>query len=272
MDRLAASGADLLVLDPVPTVREAREFPMGEVLRRLRRGHLCLAYLNLGQAEDYRQYWGVEWRAPPEGERGSPEFLLAPDPDGWPGNYPVAYWDPEWRRICLSLVDEIAAMGFDGLYLDWVAGYADPRVAAEAAGAGVDPARAMVDLVRAVRERGRSLRPRFSVIAQNAADLGERVPEFYETIDGFAQESVSFHGEAGASWEDPRAADLPLPARGDWSTASQLAGIARFTARGIPVFTLDYASRTANIAKARGISLAAGCVPFVSRTPLSRLP
>ena len=115
--------------------------------------HTCLAYFNVGQGETYRTYWSSDWRAPTAGARGTPDFLLAEDPDGWPENYPVAFWDPRWRSLLLAALDEVVADGFDGLFVDWVLGYAHPPVAAAALAEGIDPARAMVDLLRALRER-----------------------------------------------------------------------------------------------------------------------
>ena len=94
---------------------------------------MCLAYLNVGQAEDYRSYWQSEWRAPADSARGTPDFMVSVDPDGWPGNYPVTYWDPRWKRVLFghraALLDQILEDGFDGVYLDWVLGYQEPAVA-----------------------------------------------------------------------------------------------------------------------------------------------
>jgi cysteinyl-tRNA synthetase len=228
-----------------------------------------LAYLNVGQAEEYRSYWRATWRAP-EGEgRGDPDFLLALDPDGWPGNYPVAYWDPRWRLLVVAELERIVQAGFDGIYCDWVLGYREPAVVEAARAAGVDPARAMAELLRDLRAYARTKRPGFLVVAQNAAFLPEAVPEVYRWVDAVAQEDVSFRGEATSVWDDPRAGDVATPP-GDREAIA--AALGKWRARGVPVLTLDYAADPENAAAAREFARSRGFVPFVSRTPLDRMP
>jgi len=258
-EALLAFPGEMVVIEPMRTVRGRERFHAREAVARLHRaGKLVLAYLNVGQAESYRTYWRDDWRAPTADARGEPPFLLAPDPDGWPGNYPVAFWDPAWRAIALSMAEAARDDGFDGLYLDWVLGYEHAPVVRAAREAGVDPASAMVDLLRSMRKSARVL------VVQNALDLGEAAPGFYELLDGFAQESVHFSGAATADWNDPRAGDLP--------GLRPIEKLGRIASRGIPVFTLDYAANPANAARAAEESRARGFRPFVSRTPLDRLP
>jgi cysteinyl-tRNA synthetase len=280
---LETVAVDMLVLDPVRSQRGMSDHPTAELVRRLQRsagGRLpqkrVIAYLNVGQAEDYRAYWQPDWRAPTADAPGSPPFLLGLDPDGWAGNYPVAYWDPAWRR-CLfghpdAPLDQILADGFEGVYLDWILGYADRHVAAAAAAQGIDPAAAMVDLLRELRAYARARYPLFAMIAQNGVHLAERVPGLLDVVDALVQEDVSFRGSASASWFDAGAGDAPAPPEGDWSTARLLERLRAATHGAVPVFTLDYALVPANIEAATRASRAAGFVPFVSRTPLDRLP
>jgi len=61
-------------------------------------------------------------------------WVVASDPDGWAGNYPVAFRDSDWKDIVIkvtalgaglglyftSMLDEVIKDGFDGVYLDWV--------------------------------------------------------------------------------------------------------------------------------------------------------
>jgi len=262
LDALLGHPSQLMVLEPTRSVKGLEDFPAAPFVAALRAGgKRCLAYFNVGQAEVYRTYWGGAWVAPTGSAGGSPDFLLSDDPDGWPENYPVAFWDPRWRAILEASLDAVVADGFQGIYADWVLGYEHAPAVAAAGEAGVDPAREMVALLRALKARAP---PGFLLVAQNAADLGEEDPEFYRLLDGFAQESVTFAGGATPDWFDPVAGDLPgFPA---WRALD------RFRARGIPVFTLDYAALPENAALARAESLAHGCVPFVSRTPLDRLP
>lgn len=78
---------------------------------------LVIAYLSIGEAEDYRYYWQPGWRP------GSPAWLAAENPD-FAGNYKVRYWEQGWRDIILdgpdSYLNRITAAGFDGAYLDLI--------------------------------------------------------------------------------------------------------------------------------------------------------
>ncbi len=78
---------------------------------------LVIAYLSIGEAEDYRYYWQQSWSLNP------PSWLLPENPD-WEGNYPVRYWDKGWQEIIFgeedSYLDRIIQAGFDGVYLDLV--------------------------------------------------------------------------------------------------------------------------------------------------------
>ncbi len=272
---LVAASCDMLVIEPTRTVAGLDAFPIRDIVAEIRASHgrtrarkLCLAYVNVGQAEDYRTYWQPSWRAPTKAAAGEPAFVLSLDPDGWPGNYPVAYWEPQWRSIATELIEAAARDGFDGAYLDWVLGYQEPAVIAAAQFADVEPARAMVDLLLHLRARARALRPDFVLIAQNAAGLVSRDPRFVCAVDAVSQEDLSFRGEAGAGWDDVGAGDLATSAEDAQVIATQLA---ECRARGLCVFTLDYARDPANVRRALARSRALGCVPCVSRVALDRL-
>ena len=82
---------------------------------------MVLAYMSVGEAEDYRYYWKTEWN------RKKPPFLERENPQ-WKGNYKVKYWMDEWKEIIAGRVDgtgfeksylkKIIDTGFDGVYLD----------------------------------------------------------------------------------------------------------------------------------------------------------
>ena len=76
---------------------------------------LVIAYMSIGEAEDYRYYWQSGWKT------GSPEWLLEENPN-WDGNYKVRYWDENWQKIIYgknsSYLQKIIDAGFDGVYLD----------------------------------------------------------------------------------------------------------------------------------------------------------
>ncbi len=76
---------------------------------------LVIAYMSIGEAEDYRHYWLNEWKSNP------PSWLANENPN-WPGNYKVRYWDPAWQEIIYgndtSYLGNILDAGFNGVYLD----------------------------------------------------------------------------------------------------------------------------------------------------------
>ena len=282
LHQLETAAVDLVVIEPMRSQRDQTDFPTRDIVRRLQRSEgatmphkRCLAYLNIGQAEDYRSYWQPDWRAPTATSVGSPSFVLGLDPDGWEGNYPVAYWRAEWRR-CLfgspdALLDQILADGFEGVYLDWVLGFDDPSVVAAARADGVDPAVEMFRLLTDLRAYARARYPLFVMIAQNGVALCEREPRTLAVIDALSQEDVSFRGEAGADWNAPEAGDIAAAASGDWSTESLCQRLRAATDRGLAVFTLDYALQPDHVAQAEHTSRQHGFVPYVTQTPLDHL-
>ena len=76
---------------------------------------LVIAYMSIGEAEDYRYYWDDSWRV------GSPEWIGAEN-HYWEGNYKVSYWDKEWQAVIYgndgAYLDMIMDAKFDGVYLD----------------------------------------------------------------------------------------------------------------------------------------------------------
>ncbi len=76
---------------------------------------LVIAYMSIGEAEDYRYYWQNSWKV------GNPDFIDKENRQ-WKGNYKVKYWQAEWQAIIYgssnSYLDKILAAGFNGVYLD----------------------------------------------------------------------------------------------------------------------------------------------------------
>ncbi len=76
---------------------------------------LVIAYMSIGEAEDYRYYWKEEWN------NNQPSWLVEENPN-WEGNYKVKYWQDNWQYIILgseeSYLDKIINANFDGVYLD----------------------------------------------------------------------------------------------------------------------------------------------------------
>jgi len=116
---LAATDFDVLLLDLF--FNDSTPLTAAEVIALKTKANggrrLAVAYLSIGEAEDYRYYWQPEWAVSP------PAWLGAENPD-WPGNYKVAYWEPGWQAIIRggagSYLQRILDAGFDGVYLDLI--------------------------------------------------------------------------------------------------------------------------------------------------------
>jgi len=114
---LAASSYDVLVIDYSYDGSASGEFSASDIAELHAAGKTVLAYLSIGEAEDYRFYWKSSWRP------GKPGFIADENPD-WPGNYAVKYWTAGWWSNAIQpYLDRILAAGFDGVYLDGIDAY-----------------------------------------------------------------------------------------------------------------------------------------------------
>ncbi len=110
-EEIATSNFDIIVIDYSRDGTDSGMYNPEEIEMIKESGKIVLAYLSIGEAEDYRFYWNDSWRENP------PEWLGKENPE-WPGNYPVRYWYEEWHEIIIRYVDKIISQGFNGLYLD----------------------------------------------------------------------------------------------------------------------------------------------------------
>lgn len=276
---LAATGYDMLVIETGDTLADSGYglIDLEPHLRQKPDGgkRLLVAYIDIGQAEDYRSYWADDWQAPTATQRGYPDFILTLDPDGWPGNYPVAYWDSRWQALWTGpdgIVADLAHKGIDGVYLDWVGAYEDEGVLAAAEAANIDPAAAMLDFIGKIRTAGQIINPDFFVIAQNAPYLIDEAPQDYvSVVDALAVEDTWFRGTADEDWNSPDAGDIRNTYSGAYSTQGLLQQYAKVRAKGLPVFSVDYCVRKANADLIYATASAYQLIPLVTRVPLSHL-
>lgn len=81
---------------------------------------LVIAYMSIGEAEDYRYYWDDDWN------KNKPDWIEKENPN-WKGNYKVKYWFDDWKNIIIyaqdSYLNKIINSGFDGVYLDIIDAY-----------------------------------------------------------------------------------------------------------------------------------------------------
>ena len=244
----AAAPIDLLITDPMRNdgrlsprqVRQLQTKPDGSK-------RLVLAYLSIGEAEDYRDYWQAAWA------KKRPLWLGPENPD-WPGNFKVRYWMPDWQRIILgndkAPLDHILADGYDGVYLDIVDGYEYWQAKGVA-----DAPQRMVTWVRRIAEYGRAKRPGFLVVPQNGEGL-TGFAGYTDLVDGIGKEDVFFDGD------DVQDAD---------ATASVLRKLKPFRTAHKPVFLIEYCTKTANKRTAIAAARGRGFVPLIAPRDLDKL-
>lgn len=114
---VTATNYDLLIMDLF--FHDDSPFTAAEVnqLKAKANGgsRLLIAYMSIGEAEDYRYYWDADW------DSNQPAWLDKENPN-WKGNFKVKYWDADWQAIIYgndnSYLKRILDAGFDGVYLD----------------------------------------------------------------------------------------------------------------------------------------------------------
>ena len=177
IEQVAACGRDWIVLDEAFGADEAWARADLDAIRRGQAARKVIAYISIGEAEDYRPYWRREWGMRKNLTAAAPAWLGVENPK-WRGNYRVKYWHAEWQKIMLATIDDAMAHGFDGVYLDIVdgfetfeqegKGFIDERVNPETK---QSYRRDMVDLVVAIAARARAKNPAALIIPQNGSQL-----------------------------------------------------------------------------------------------------
>jgi len=212
---------------------------------------IILCYMSIGQSETYRWYWDPAW------EQNPPSWLDVPD-GVWAGDHWVRYWEPGWQEIIYgtpdSYLDQILALGYDGVYLDRVDAYWYYQDQGRETAA-----REMVDFILDFTEYARKKHPGFGVFPQNAEELGILYPDFMDAMTGIGVEDL-YYGY-------PRDHE---PSPSEW-TAEREGILDQWVADGKLVLTIDYTARPEQIADAYIRSHAHGYIPYVTDRSLGRL-
>jgi cysteinyl-tRNA synthetase len=93
--------ADLLIIDPDDYTKKEISF--------LTRKKQVLAYLSVGEAEEYRKYFSTLNKE-----------IIVKENEEWKGNFPIKFWHEDWKKTLFKYAEEIAEKGFDGFSLDVV--------------------------------------------------------------------------------------------------------------------------------------------------------
>lgn len=130
---------------------------------------ILIAYISIGEAEDYRGYWkdieGADW-------------IIGRNPN-WEGNYYVDYTDSEWQQLILEVViPGIIEQEFKGLMLDTI----DTYYVLENMGK-VDAKKSMAEFIHKIHKTYPSL----LLISNNGFDILEIISE---DISGILTEDI----------------------------------------------------------------------------------
>ena len=255
--RLQACGKDWAIVDPSYDGGKDGKWTGDELqtIRAGKAGRKVLAYLSVGEAENYRSYWRREWDANRDGkpDAKAPGWLCAENPD-WKGNYRVRYWQEAWQSIMLQGVDDAVRQGFDGIYLDvvdafeffeynpakkdWIDNRPNPET-------GHTYREDMVAWVLRIAARARQQKAGCLVIPQNGAQLLGQA-DFLAAVDAIGVEDLFTEGNRAQPREH---------------TDEMLGFLKRATQARKPVLVIEYGTkpkmrqRSIEGARANGFSL-----------------
>lgn len=277
-DTLALFPHDMLVIEPSGFGNNATRFTPEEVETIKADRSVLAAYVSIGEASDFRDYWDKDWTTNGHANgrltRHAPDWLGPVNPD-WPEGRKVRYWDDDWQDIIFNDdktgdLDSIVLQGFDAAYLDIVDAYyfwgaevkksqrqhGDPKNESQAAVRMVD---FLVDMVEHARETNAD----FYLIPQNGAwivdalkdaprDQTTRIEAYYDAIGGIGIEDLYFRGGK----------DENNKFKPDRDTIEILQR--DFVDKGIPVYVVDYITGEKRIEKFEARAIADGFIPYAA--------
>ncbi|MEQ1694919.1 MAG: MJ1477/TM1410 family putative glycoside hydrolase [Hyphomicrobiaceae bacterium] len=189
---IAKSPYDLVVIDYQRDPSLGGPFKPAELAQMKKKPdgsrRFVIAYISIGEAENYRYYWGDRnW-----GDVRNRTPLIEKENPEWEGNLNVKYWEQEWQNLILndadSYINRIMDAGFDGIYLDKVDIVDDYQGKTPAGTVASD---LMIQFVRKISTVTKIRNPNFLTIAQNAEGLLD--DDVYRmAIDGIGKESLLY--------------------------------------------------------------------------------
>jgi len=228
---------DLAILDP----------DSHPPLEKINNKVITIAYVSLGEAEDYRAYWQ---------EIKEKAWVIGKNPN-WKGNYYVDVRDKEWQGIIMDrIIPEIIKKGFKGIMLDTLdmAQFLEESFPQRYPGAN----KSMVGFVKAIHEKY----PQLILISNNGFSiLNEIVPY----LGGMLAEGITMMPD----FEKGGYKDVPEEDR------QYKVSILKSIKHGykIPVFAVDYTWQDdkAGIKKCIEQSRRLGFKPYVAEKELNRV-
>lgn len=278
ISELASSPYDLIVMDYSADGSDEAAYSSSEIAILKTAGKKVLAYLSIGEAEDYRYYFKNTWiendsNAECEQARAksAPKWLDDSNPD-WCGNYKVKYWMKAWQKILWGktfgpkkgYLDRIIDAGFDGVYLDIIDGYEywkSKPFPERRKSAAKDMVKFVIKLGKYAREnRGQS---NFIVVPQNGSAIIDQVSptlrtKYLESIQGIGAEDTFFFGVEDEDNElNPQTETIDY--------------LGEYVEAGKKVLAMDYLLDSTKISQFQSLACEEGFIPQVSNRSLDTL-
>jgi len=208
-EKFNQSQRDWIVVDANFSEDVAWEASDLKIMRTNNPQRKILAYISIGEAENYRSYWRKVWLKNGKTTAQTPSWLLQENPE-WKGNYVVKYWHPEWQKLILDAVQEAMATGFDGVYLDIVDGFETfEKNGKDFEENRINPEtkqtyrRDMIDWVKKIATQTRQTKSDALVIPQNGSALLEQ-DDYFAVISGIGIEDLYTNGDKKQPASDTR--------------------------------------------------------------------
>jgi cysteinyl-tRNA synthetase len=220
-------------------------------------GKITIAYISIGEAEDYRYYWKSEWTK-------NPPAWLGPENPEWKGNYKVRFWNNNWQTIIYDYIDKILNQGFDGIYMDIIDGYYYWSV--------TNPEQPFADslmcqFVIDIRRHCDNFRGdnNFIILPQNGCDVWDQENisaglknKYFDAINGIGVEDVFFPGDKEQD--------------NNFEPDDYRIGILKeYTRRGKQVFAIDYLTEPQKITQLISAAHQENFVPYACTRYLNHL-
>jgi cysteinyl-tRNA synthetase len=248
---------ELIVMDYSANGEESDKWTPQQIQAVKNSGKIAIAYISIGEAENYRYYWKSEWETNP------PAWLGKENPE-WEGNYKVRFWDKDWQAIIFNYIDKILAQGFDGIYMDIIDGYYYWSV--------TNPEQPFADslmcsFVIDIRKHCDSVRNDndFIILPQNGCDVWDQENvsadlknKYFDAINGIGVEDVFFPGDKEQD--------------NNYEPDDYRLGILKeYTKRGKQVFAIDYLTQPQKITQFIDAAHIEGFVPYACTRYLDHL-
>ncbi|WP_069471148.1 MJ1477/TM1410 family putative glycoside hydrolase [Candidatus Marithrix sp. Canyon 246] len=205
------SNFDILTLDYSRDGTDNQRYSNAEIDSLHANNKVVLAYLSIGEAEEYRYYFDNQWVAKNAKSTTSQPTTKAPcwlglTNEEWHGNYKTQYWSETWQQILIGYLDKVIDAGYDGVYLDITDAYyywSNPNN-----GEKLDNgqnlvldmfriAQRMINLVKRIAYHARVVRGKtnFYIFPQNGAPILEFDTDnsYLETISGIGVEDLFYN-------------------------------------------------------------------------------